>query len=80
MNNYFFTTADYVFEPLEVYACPGEQVALTCQTNKYSLLEWQIVVPKHQRIEHCYISASLVAGYLTKLQINSTVFNFFEDI
>ena len=74
---FFFTIASYVFAPLEeVYACPGEQVALTCQTNNYSLLEWQIVVPEHQRIEHRYISASLVAGYLTKLQINSTVFNF----
>ena len=72
----FLITANTSVPFEEVYICPGEQTALICQTNNYSLLEWKITVPEHQRTEHRYVSVSLVAGYLTKLQINSTMFNF----
>ena len=69
---FFFLQLMYAFlitvntsVPIEmVYVCPGEQTALICETNNYSLLEWKITVPKHQQTEHRYISVSLVAGYL----------------
>ena len=66
----------FMLSPLEIaYVCPGEQLTLTCATNK-SLIGWNITIPHVNGYNSLRLVSSRGVSEITPLRVNSTMFSF----